>query len=594
MKKATTLFVASMLLVMVAASLALLLLTLFPTLVGDAYPASRFVTPYLRFSFTIFFVIWLAWLLHLSCKLIASTNGPILILDKHGFVTCYSWLKGNVATVALFVGYAALLYRNVDYYNGEIIGWYAEVHTEELLDNFRLNPAFIGETMRRDDFRFFPLAHQDLHLLSWFTPYVKIWALVSALELFVIVYFATKLVADPLGKKVPFLLLVAASLFLLHESTVHVFFKLHYSERMLVFFFALFLFAYQRYLTTEAPTYYYLTLLFASFGVFFKDTAFILFATPPFLATCVGAVSRYRRDCTDRPLGATIRYLSQTFRLEITLISMFLVCLLLYLALSFVPSLAAGSGAYKAEKIGSLAAIDGSDIRIWLILLVVVARGVSVVAGKARANILDGANASALLYVLAFSVLGHFESYSYRLLPVYFVALLNILWLFRAAHKYCGSTLSKPALGVTVIALFSLGLLGYEYKEGHGFVDVVYHIDREQTSWRDTLGAAKALITQKVLAGEEVNLIYTKSWFDSERHLNRLRYQRLIYLDPDDRSYLVKDGTGRGAAYEPRKGDILINIDEKDLDFLGDELSKYDVIYEFDKGLGNGKLFAYR
>ena len=116
----------------------------------------------------------------------------------------------------------------------------------------------------------------------------------------------------------------------------------------------------------------------------------------------------------------------------------------------------------------------------------------------------------------------------------------------------------------------------------------------EQTSWRDTLGAAKALITQKVLAGEEVNLIYTKSWFDSERHLNRLRYQRLIYLDPDDRSYLVKDGTGRGAAYEPRKGDILINIDEKDLDFLGDELSKYDVIYEFDKGLGNGKLFAYR
>ena len=185
MKKAMTLVAASMLLLLLAASLALLLFTLFPTLGGDAYPASRFVTPYQRFAFTIFFIAYLAWLLHLFCSLIASTDGPILLLDKHSFRTCYNWLKGNAATVALFVGYTVLLYGNVDYYNNEIIGWYAEVHTEELLDNFRLNPAFIDETMRRDDFRFYPLAHQDLHLLSWFTPYVKIWALVSALELFV-------------------------------------------------------------------------------------------------------------------------------------------------------------------------------------------------------------------------------------------------------------------------------------------------------------------------------------------------------------------------------------------------------------------------
>ena len=526
--------------------------------------------------------------------MIASTDGPILLLDKHSFRTGYGWLKDNAATVALFVGYAALLYRNVDYYNGEIIGWYAEVHTEELLDNFRLNPAFIGETMRRDDFRFFPLAHQDLHLLSWFTPYVKIWALVSALELFVIVYFATKLVADPLGKKVPFLLLVAASLFLLHESTAHVFFKLHYSERMLVFFFALFLFAYQTYLTTKAETYYYLTLLFASFGIFFKDTAFILFTTPPFLTACAGVVSRYRRDFSGQPLRAKIEHLSQIYRLEITLISMFLVSLLLYLALSFVPSLAEGGRAYKAETIGRFPMIDESDIRIWVILLVLVVRGISIVAGKARANILDSVNASALLYVLAFSILGHFESYSYRLLPVYFVALLNIVYLLWAAYRFCGSTLSRPALGVIVIALCSLGLLGYEYKEGHGFVDVIDRIDKAQTSWRDTLVAAKSLIAKKLEAGEEVNLIYTESWFDSRRHLNRLRYQRLIYLDPDDRSYLVKDGTGRGAGYTPKKGDILINVDQKDLDFLGDELSKYEVIYEFDKRMGNGKLFAYR
>ena len=594
MKKTMTLFAAATILPLLAASLGLLLLTLFPALGGDAYPARRFVTYYNYFSYTVFFILYLAWLSYLFCRLIASTDGPILCLDKHTFGTAYARLKGNVATVVLFVGYTALLYLNTNYYYGEIMGWYAEVHTEELLDNFRLNLAFVAETMLRNDFRFFPLAHQDLHLLSWFTPYVKIWILVSALELFVIVYFAKRLVADLLGHHVPGLLLLAALLFLLHPSTANAFFQLIYAERLLVLFFSLFLYSYHRYLTSKAETYFYLTLVCASLGIFFKDTAFILFTGPPFFLACSGIASRYVRDFSGQPLRAKLKHLFQTHRLESILVALCFVYLILYLILSLVPSMAGGAGAYNDDRERLLMSIDEGDIRTWLILVVVGVRAVSIIAGKARANILDSVNASALVYVLALDVLIGFESYDYRVLPVYFVALLNILYFFGAAYNFSSNNLRKPALGVIAIVLCSLGLLGYEYREGSRFTDTIDRFRRVQTSWRDTLVTAKSFMAQKLEAGEEVNLIYTTSWFDDERYLNRLRYQRLIYLEPDDHSYLVKDGAGRGRAYTPKRGDILINIDRRDLDFLGDELSKYELIYESEAGRGNGQLFAYR
>ena len=46
--------------------------------------------------------------------------------------------------------------------------------------------------MFRNDFRFFPLAHQDLHLLSWVTLYVNVWMLFNAAELFTIVVVGAK------------------------------------------------------------------------------------------------------------------------------------------------------------------------------------------------------------------------------------------------------------------------------------------------------------------------------------------------------------------------------------------------------------------
>ena len=76
----------------------------------------------------------------------------------------------------------------------ELVGWYDSVNDHNLLYNFSIRWDFIKETMLRNDYRFFPLAHQDLHILSWFTPYVTIWMLVSAAELFTILLLTTQTV----------------------------------------------------------------------------------------------------------------------------------------------------------------------------------------------------------------------------------------------------------------------------------------------------------------------------------------------------------------------------------------------------------------
>lgn len=88
--------------------------------------------------------------------------------------------------------------------------------------------------MRRDYYRFFPLSHQDLHILSWFTPYVKVWMLVSAAELFTIVVVSARFVRRLSGKaQVPALLLF-------HPATGMAFFQFTYCERFLTFLFALY------------------------------------------------------------------------------------------------------------------------------------------------------------------------------------------------------------------------------------------------------------------------------------------------------------------------------------------------------------------
>ena len=83
-------------------------------------------------------------------------------------------------------------------------------------------------------------------------------------------------------------------------------------------------------------------------------------------------------------------------------------------------------------------------------------------------------------------------------------------------------------------------------------------------SWEDSYKKIDEITRSYFELGREVNLIYSDdSWFSDSRHLNRLRYHKLIEWNPGSNSFKVKDGIGAESniPYTPKQGDLFINID---------------------------------
>lgn len=139
----------------------------------------------------------------------------------------------------------------------------------------------------------------------------------------------------------------------------------------------------------------------------------------------------------------------------------------------------------------------------------------------------------------------------------------------------------------------STGLLGVEHQRGDGFVERVSAIKAKQHSWLKTFNKIEDLTAKAKRRGEEVNLIFTKSWFRRKRHLDRFKVDRLIFLDPETGTYTTVDGIRPGETYTPKPGDVLISIDRGNLDSLGAELDRYDQVYRA-KPAGSGRIFRYR
>lgn len=187
--------------------------------------------------------------------------------------------------VIVFTAYTVFLVQGNTWLYPEIVGWYTDIIDGELLNNFAFHQGFISETMRRIDYRLFPLAHQDLHILSWFTPYIQIWSIINAIELFATVLIASKITALLSGRediqKYQTLSIIAI-LMLIHASTGEAFFQFIYSERVLTLItFGLYTLNYLHYKQTLRNQYFYSAWLFALIGIFVKDISIILFATPP-------------------------------------------------------------------------------------------------------------------------------------------------------------------------------------------------------------------------------------------------------------------------------------------------------------------------
>ena len=506
-----------------------------------------------------------------------------------------SFAKEHPLVLLLWTAYTVAMVNGTSWLYPELVGWYDGIIDHHLLDNFSIRYDFISETMLRNDYRFFPLAHQDLHVLSWFTPYVKVWMVVSAAEAFTIVILATRIVRGLLGCATPRHLLLMVSLLLLFApATGFAFFQLIYAERMLTLCFSAFAFFYWQYQQSGRRRDWCFTLLFALVGLFFKDIGLLLFVTPAaftLLAGATGLMKQYPAFPTRNLTVNRLRDWLGAYSLELWLLSLVVVFALSYTYLSYIPSIYHGKEAYGSDDAFRFI----GDLRSWILFIFIGLRLILISSRRSAANLLDGLNAAALAYMGALYAVVGYEGTSYMSLPVQLVTVLDLsfTWCAWIAPTLSRRIQSSIALSATAIVA-SGGLLGLEHLQEDGFIERVSAVKAKQHSWLTTFKKIEELTTQAKRRGEDVNLVFTKSWFRRKRHLDRFKVDRLIFLDPSTMTYTTVGGLGRGEVYTPKPGDFLIDIDKGNLKFLGDELDRYEQVYRYSRHRGNGRIYRYR
>ena len=521
----------------------------------------------------------------------AGTQDAIPRPQKSWPLAVADFIKQHPVVAIVLTAYVVLMVQESSWFYKEILTWFDDIYSDQLLNNFSLRQRLINETMGRNDFRFFPLSHQDLHLLSWVTPYTKVWSLVSALELITTIILGCKLIERVKKNGTsPSLILMGTLLFLFTSASAYNYFQFIYSERFLTFLIALYAYHYSVYLDSGEQRNGRLALLFALFIPFFKDTAVLLAVIPAATTIVTGSLGAM----PSRPAWGSITpsQWRKAYALEIAILSLALFFLAAFALLSALPSLAADVPRYDAHLGFSVLALDTRLIillgfiasRLWLI-------------GRKQTNVtaLDGLNLAALAYGFALYALVGLEGSNYMSLPIQFVAVLDILMIWESLvapklnHRINGRQAQAVALGTTLL------LLNIEDRQAATFRQRAGLISWKQRSWRTTLNEARAITKQAKEKGETVNLIYSKGWFKHSDQMKALTYDRLVYYDIDSRRYIIKAGINKGEFYTPQTGDYLVDIDTgSKLTKFGIDLSNYDLLYQEDPNRQYARIFRHR
>ena len=539
---------------------------------------------------------WIAVLAVLSGLLIrsivkASTQDERPRAQKPWPIAIRDFIKRHPVVSIVLTIYAVVMIQESSWFYKEILTWYDEILDNQLLNNFSLRERLINETMGRNDFRFFPLSHQDLHVLSWLTPYIKVWSLVSALELIATIILGCKLI-ERIKKNgtSASLILMGTLLFLVTSASAYNYFQFIYSERFLTFLIALYAYHYCIYLDSGQLHNGRLALLFALFIPFFKDTAVLLAVIPAATTIVAGSLGAM----PSRPAWGSIHPSKwmEAYALDFAIFSLAPFFLASFALLSALPSLAADVPRYDAHLGFSVLALD---IRLIIFLGFIATRCWLIGRKQANVNALDGFNLAALAYGFALYALVGLEGSNYMSLPIQFVAVLDILMIWESLiapklkHRMNSRQAQAVALGTTLL------LLNIEDRQSATFRQRAQLISWKQRSWRTTLNEARSITTRAKENGETVNLIYSKGWFKHSDQMKALTYDRLVYYDIDTRRYIIKAGIGKGEFYTPQEGDFLVDIDTgKKLTKYGIDLSNYDVLYQEDSGRDYARIFRHR
>ena len=491
---------------------------------------------------------------------------------------CRAFASEHPFVLVLFTGYAVAMVQGTTWFYPEFPDLYNTISNSNLLNHFSLQERFIAETMERNSFRFFPLAHQDLHLLSLLTPYVKVWMLVSAAELFTTIVLSW-IVVRSMVQKSDGLLLFISLLFLFHPATGWGFFQLVYSERLLTFLFAGFIFFYWRFQKHGQHRDAYHCLICALIGIFVKDIGVVLFVTPA-LFTLLSA---------PRGIQSSIK----RFPLERWLCGLIPLVVVSYVVLSLIPSLYAQTTPFDSDGRFSLEA----DWRLIGLLAVSSVRVLNIARGRLQPNLIDGLNLASLGYAGALFVSVGYPFASFWTLPVQLVIVMNLAilwsvwmapWLRRWLTPHAAPAFVVPAIG----AVSCMAMIGLEHLEGDSFSKRVIQIKTSQQQWVHTYDAMEQRAKEAKQHGETVNVIFMRSYFNANT-LQRLKVDRLIEYDRKQFTYTVVEGIGRGQNYQPGKGDFLLIIDKRQRSDLGQDGKNYQEIFRHGTSRRGGRIFRH-
>lgn len=508
-----------------------------------------------------------------------------------------SFIAANRLVSIILCAYTVALIQEATWYHGELMGWIKDAFESSFLNNFSIRYDFVYETMRREDYRLFPLSHQDLHIYTWFTPYVKVMMIGSAAQLIAIVITAKKL-AQKLSHQAspPTLLLASTVLILFSASIANAFFQLDYPGRMLTFLLAMYSLTYLHYFKTREQSSFYLTLLIALLGIFWKDTGFILFVIPSFAMLSFNLLKNSGKTNLKKAIFNTrnnwqICYYH--YKLEFWLCWLFTAFCFCYIFLALIPSTYLDSDSYGS----STTKIFNPNLRFWLLLTIASGRVILISLKRIPSNFLDALNISALLYALALYILVGFKDYSYQYAPIEFITVVNILVLFCGLSALLNKK-TKTRIAFTGLSIAGSALLvGYEHLDDRtSFYGHVSRVHELHNSWEETYSQIDLLTRKLKEEGQEVNIIYTsQSWFDRSRHLDRFRYDRLVEWDVKRKQFIIQDGINEQSLYSPKSGDIYINIDRTDHILPTTNGLKYNKIYQFKHkttNLVNGQIYS--
>ena len=474
--------------------------------------------------------------------------------------SCLQFLHNNPVTTVLLIAYTVAMISGTTYLYKDMLGWYPDLVKGYFLDHFSVRESFIEATMRRTDYRFFPLAHQDLHILSWFSIHIKTWMLFSAAELIGIILLSVRFLNN-LGKQ-PWArastVLLITSLLLIHPSTGTAFFQVIYCERLLCLAFMLYINAYLLHLKTRSNSTFYTTLLWALIGIYIKDIAILLFIIPPASIWTANTINM-------RPKAKHFSHFLPSFSrdqpLEYWLCSLSLVFITSYIILALIPSSYASEGAYNANAAFNIVL----DLRFYLFALISTVRAISIAKKKTHFNLLDAINLSGFAYAFALAATYELNTSSYLALPFQLIATINIAWAWIAIAEKSSNQNIKGSKKIVGAALASAIVIGADHVTAKDtFINNISEQKFEQSYVQLTYEKLDEVSRTIRESGDNVNIIInTNSRLSAHRHLNRIPYTSLIEYIPNKEKFIVKDGAYKRSNYTPKVGDLIANLDKK-------------------------------